>query len=95
MDTYNKLKEIQKNYPQLTFNNEGYEYLSPKIKQKHDEQIKTISELLKPVLDGFVRFDNFKPRKDGTFAIRVQCNYSPSFTGVRYFNIEDFKEDNK
>lgn len=92
METYNKLIEFQQKYPELTFQNNGYEYLSTDVKKRYAEQIKEISELLKQCIEGFVEFNNFKLRKNGSFAVRVQYQWSPAFTGVGYFNIEDFKE---
>lgn len=91
MTDYNKIIEIKDKYPQLTFNNNGYEYLSKDIQESHKEIIKELSDILKRNIERFVSFDNFKPRKDGSFAVRVQCHYNIRFTGVRYFEIEDFK----
>lgn len=93
MTDYDKIIEIKDKYPQLTFNNNGYEYLSKEIQESHKEIIKELSDILKRNIEGFVKFNNFKPRKDGTYVVRVQYHYhwDKSFTGVGYFNIEAFK----
>ncbi len=90
---YDRLVELKNNYPELTFNNVGYEYLSPSVKEAHKAQIEEISAILKETVFGFVRFDNFKPRKNGSFAVRMQTKWSESFTGVQYNDIEDFKNE--
>ena len=90
---YETLVKIQKEFPELTFDNNGYEYLDKEVKERHKEQIDLISEILKKEIEGFIRFDNFKPRKNGTFDVRVQYYWDKSsFSGVGYFKIEDFKE---
>lgn len=86
----NRLEEIQRDYPHLTFDNNGYEYLSKDIKQSHKDQIKEVSSIIEKNLKGFVRFDNFKPRKDGSIDVRVQFYWSESFVGVGYFPIKEF-----
>lgn len=95
MDNYNRLILIQKEYPELTFQNEGYEYLSKEVINKHKEQIEEISNILKTTISGFVKFNNFKIDKTGDILIRVQYHWDKMFVGVGYFNIEEFKEVNK
>lgn len=91
-EAFIRLMEIRKENPDLTFDNQGYEYLSPEVKEKHKEQIEEISSIMKKFFPYFRRFDNFKPRKDGTFSIRFQGDWSNSFTGVYYFGEIDFTE---
>lgn len=81
-----RLTELKEQFPDLTFDNNGYQYLSPAIKERHKEQIEEISSIMKEQFPHFVRFDNFKPRKDGTFAIRCQTHWDSSFVGVEYFD---------
>lgn len=88
---YEEMKGYQKDYPSLTFDNDGYEYLSSDVRREHKEQISEINKLLKTTLSGFVEFNNFKPRKNGAFAIRYQCYWDASFIGVGYINIEELK----
>ena len=89
---YNQLIELKNDNPALTFNNIGYQYLSKEAREQHKEQIKEISNILKETIKGFVKFNNFKPRKEGGFCVRVQYKWDASFTGVGYFNINDFKD---
>lgn len=94
---YKRLKELQKQYPDLTFNNIGYQYLGKKVRELHREQVEEIESILREEIEGFVRFDNFKPRPNDTFDVRCQYNWDPlgtNFIGVGYFNIEEFKDNN-
>lgn len=90
-ECYYKLLLFQKEYPKLTFDNQGYEYLNHKIQESHKKQIKEISDILKKSIEGFVRFDNFKLRENGTFDVRCQYYWDISFCGVGYFNINEFR----
>ena len=92
MNNYDKLISIQKEYPELTFQNAGYEYLSKEITDRHKEQIEEISKILKDAIPGFVKFNNFYIIKNGDITIRCQYYYDKMFVGVGYFNIEEFKE---
>lgn len=98
-ENFNKLVEFQKKYPELTFQNKGYQYLKKEIQEKYKEQIDEISKILKETIPGFSKFNNFKMNKDGSFSIRCQYEYdygnpnSIHFIGVGYFNINDFKDD--
>ena len=85
-----KIIEIQSNFPKLTFQNEGYQYLSKEIKENHKKEIAEIESILKKEIKGFVRFDNFKINKDGSFSVRCQYYWDNSFKGVGYFNINEF-----
>lgn len=91
-----RLIKFQKEYPELTFDNNGFEYLSPDIKEKYKTQINEISELLKEFDENFVRFDNFKPihGKNEEFYIRYQAHWSESFIGVVYLNINEIYHAN-
>lgn len=89
---YDKLIELKNEYPELTFNNDGYEYLSRGVKDAHKAQIAVIEVMLEHTVPGFVRFDNFKPKKNGSFDVRMQTMWSEYFTGVQYNDIEYFKD---
>lgn len=95
MNNYNKLISLQKEYPELTFQNDGYEYLSKEILEKYKEQIKEISEILKAIIPGFVKFNNFKILNNKDIIIRCQYYWDETFLGVGYFYIEEFKELNQ
>lgn len=83
------LSDFQREYPELTFDNSGYEYLSKDIQDKYAVQIAEIESILKEVVEGFVEFNNFKPRKDGSVDVRVQYKWDEHFTGVGYFPLAD------
>ena len=89
---YNRLIELKNQFPELTFDNDGYEYLKREVQDKHKKQIEEISEILKTTVEGFRSFNNFKPSKDGSFFVRVQYAWDRSFTGVGYFHIDKFRE---
>ena len=94
IDTYYKLILLQKKYPKLTFDNNGYEYLDSSIKESHKEIIVEIENILNYSINRFVKFNNFKPRKDGSFDIRCQYMWNEHFTGVGYFKIKELKHTN-
>ena len=87
---YKRLMEIKDEVPELIYQNDGYQYLSPGIRETHKDKIKEIEEILKPHIPRLRRFDNFKLRKDGTFAIRCQYGWDEKFTGVGYFEADHF-----
>jgi hypothetical protein len=89
---YDRLIELKNQFPELTFDNDGYEYLRKEVQEKHKEQIEEVSQILKETIEGFTSFNNFKPRKDGSFLVRCQHNWDESFVGVGYFGVELFKE---
>ena len=91
------MNDFLKEYPELIFNNDGYEYLSNDITDKYAEQIKEIESILRQVIQGFIKFNNFKPCKDGSFKVRCQCVWalSPYFIGVDYFSVEEIDEEIK
>ena len=94
---YERLKEFKDNYPELTFDNKGYERFSDEIREKYKDEIDEISYILKETVAGFSSFTNFKPYKeDGSFDIRLQYDYNHNgrgicFIGVGYFNINNWK----
>lgn len=92
MDYYEELVKLYQEYPELTFQNEGYQYLPQEVKERNKEGIDKINTILEKTVEGFVRFDNFKNRPDKNFWVRCQTKWSPGFTGVNYFKIEDFKK---
>ena len=96
LEDYYSLLFYQQNYPELTFDNNGYEYLKAEIQESHKVIIDKISKILKRQVKGFSRFDNFKPRKDkNTFDVRCQYYWDIGFCGVGYFNIKEFKNYGK
>jgi len=92
MTNHEKLIAYQKDYPELTLDNQGYQYLSLKIQEERKKEIEEISKILKETVEGFRKFNNFKPRKNGSFDVRVQYAWDERFDGVGYFPINDFNE---
>ena len=95
MKAFIRLNELKTQFPQLTFDNKGYQYLSIEVREKHKEQIKEIEDILRKELNpiqGVLEFNNFKPIKNGDFSIRVQMYWDNSFKGVSYININDLKK---
>lgn len=92
-DTYKKLMELKDQYPDLVLKNDGYQYLRMDIRESHKDIIKEIENLLIPLIPRFREFNNFKPRENGTFAIRCQYGWDQSFTGVGYFEESDFMSE--
>ena len=95
MNAFKKLMLIRENYPQLTFNNKGYEGLKTEIVLQHKLQIEEISEILKKEFVDFISFQNFKPSKDGGFYIRCQFMYDRTtyFKGVVYLTEKHFTRE--
>jgi hypothetical protein len=93
MDAYTELTKIMEANPALVFDNDGYDKLSPEIVEANKDAIKSIENILKQCVKGFVSFQNFKPRRDGSTAVRYQVWYNDegSFTGVAYTSLEKFK----
>lgn len=93
-DQYNRLKEIQKTYPKLTFNNKGYEYVRKSTFSKEDlKAFKEVSDILKARIIGFIEFNNFQCVKD-VIRLRFQYNYgaadnSLGFIGVGYIELDE------
>jgi len=89
---YYQLVLFQKRYPELTFDNNGYQYLSREVQEKFKKEIDEISAILRETIKGFSKFNHFKPSKDGSFCVRCQYSWSDRFIGVGYFNINGFRE---
>lgn len=92
---FDRLVELQKEYPDLTYDNNGYATLSKEIVESHKEQIQEISDILRSSLKRFSSFQNFKPRKDGNWHIRLQYGYDSTggFTGVGYFDVRHWNPE--
>lgn len=90
---FEELNQLREKYPELTFNNKSYENIPKDVRARNQVGQDAIETLLRKSVSGFVSFQNFKPRKDGSFAIRCQTRWDESFIGVFYFPLEDFKPD--
>lgn len=90
---YEQLNKLREEYPALTFNNEGYENIPQEVREVNKEGNEKIETILKNTVAGFVKFQNFKPRSDGSYAVRCQTKWSDFFTGVTYIPLENFRPD--
>jgi hypothetical protein len=90
MNACDALTKILETNPDLVFDNDGYENLSPKIVEANKDAIKSVEAILEQCIWGFVSFQNFKPRKDGSIAARYQVRYNDegSFVGVTYTDLK-------
>lgn len=85
-----RLVEIQREYPELTFQNNGYEYLSQEVYDRHPEQVAEINRILKLLIPGFSKFNNFKMSEKGDKCfVRVQHYWDSTFKGVGYFELNE------
>lgn len=93
INVYAKLKAFQKNFPQLTFQNKGYQYIKKEVIEDHKEQIKEILALIKTQAPFITEFNNFKTYKEDKIGVRCQGRYDQTtgFIGVYYFALKDFK----
>lgn len=91
--THNELKNIAEEYPELIFQNEGYQYIGREKREKHKDQLARISEILKQHITGFSHFDNFRMDND-RLVLRFQYNWgeednSMRYTGVGYLSLDE------
>lgn len=93
MTCRDQLEALRLAYPELTFSNHDYEELPREVKEANAEGIEKIEAILKLAVAGFVRFQNFKPREDGTFDVRCQTRWSHHFTGVTYLPMDFFAQE--
>lgn len=94
-EQYDRLLEIQKEFPKLTLQNKGYEYIGKNnLTQEELEAFKEVEDILRKHIVDFVEFTNFRYSTDKTkfenrLAIRLQYKYSPMFTGVGYLFVDE------
>lgn len=88
--TYNRLIELYKENPILTFQNVSFENIDrSKLNEKERAADNEINEILSMHIHDFVRFQNFKINKYNEIQIRFQYNYDKTFTGVGYILIDE------
>lgn len=97
-EEYDKLISIQKEYPALTFQNEGYQYLNKsKLTEIELEKFKEAESILNKAILGFSEFNHFKySKKNGELQVRFQYEWTAdeensriSFTGVGYLEVKE------
>ena len=101
-EQYKILSTIQKEYPILTFQNEGYQYVN-KDKFRHEDHkaFNTVSNILREHIVGFTEFNNFQiSNKTDGVKLRFQYEWvNPkeedphsslgSFVGVGYLFLDE------
>lgn len=96
-EDYKKLLHIQKTYPYLTFQNEGFEYIDKTVFTEEEKAaFATVTEILSRCVVGFSKFFNFKVRKNGNIVVRFDYDWTAddrsqgaSFIGVGYVTVEE------
>lgn len=102
---YDRLVEIQKNVPALTFEHEPYQEWIPSTFTESDlEALKEITSIIKKAITGFKKFTNFYYNKNGELKIRFYYDWSYTwnndvnkivvhdgipFTGVGYLYFDE------
>lgn len=83
------------NFPALTLQNKGYEYIrTEELPDEEKQKLKEVSEILRKSVAGFSSFSNFRLDKNGQIEIRLQYNYNYGtndrpFTGVGYILLDE------
>lgn len=93
--TYLELKNIFEQNKGLTFQNNGYEYISINDLSEDDKKAyNRVNEILTNQIIGFSKFNNFRVTKKGDVQIRFQYNYGADddtmyFIGVGYLLLDE------
>ena len=95
-DLHAELTALANDYPDLVFQNNGYEYIGLAKREAHATQIARIEEILKEHIIGFVRFFNFR-RDDGEIRLRFDFNWgaennSMYYVGVGYLSLDHLRD---
>jgi hypothetical protein len=87
-----RLAEYIAAHPGLVFQNDGYQEMPRDLADELRPQITEVEALVKPLVWGFVRFQNFKRRENGDLVLRCQVYYDDArtFVGVSYIKVEAF-----
>jgi len=99
-EEYDTLLSIQKEFPALTFQNKGYEYLKmSELTEIELEKFKEAEAILEKCILGFNKFNHFRgENKNGNIEVRFQYNWTADddysknplpFTGVGYLEVEE------
>jgi hypothetical protein len=90
-----RLLEIQKKHPLLTFQNDGYTYPDKtKWSDKDNTAFKESEDLISKHIKGFSSLTHFRMSRKGEVQIRFQYDYGydgvgHSFTGVGYITLRE------
>lgn len=96
-ETYDELRQLCEDNPELRLQNIGYQYLRPEVREAKAPQIARITEILKRHIMGFLEFHNFKTGKDGEIVLRFDYdwgaeNQTMSFRGVGYLPLDQLRD---
>lgn len=88
---YNTLKNYSITYPNLVYQNKGYDGID-KTKLSEDEitAIENIEDVLKRNIEGFNYFQNFRiNQRTNNLEIRFNYQYDERFSGVGYIYLDE------
>lgn len=101
-EDYNKLLDIQKQYPNLTFKHEPYqEWIPAHFTEEDKNALNEVKLIMKKAITGFSKFTNFYYSKNGDLRVRFYYDWSftlingitvregVSFTGVGYLELQE------
>jgi hypothetical protein len=89
-EEHKTLKDIFNNYPKLTFQNNGFEYINKnEFTEEEKNAFETVTSILKKSIIGFRSFNNFRIDSKGNIKLRLQYAWSESFTGVGYIKLDE------
>jgi hypothetical protein len=87
---YDYLLDIQKRFPALTFQNNGYEYIDKsKLTEEELKAFKDVEDFLRKRIKGFSKFFNFNHNKKGELVLRFDYAYDERFIGVGYLEVQE------
>lgn len=91
-EIHEELRTIAEEHPELVFQNVGYEYLRPAVKEAKAEQIARISDILREHVWGFSEFFNFRMSGKDKDVLELRFNYvwerHLQFVGVGYLPVD-------
>jgi hypothetical protein len=95
-EIHEEIKSIFDQNPELCFENEGYQYLPPHVREAKKEQIDRIEEILNEHVLGFVKFFNFR-NNNGEIRLRFDYDWGAEgggthFTGVGYVKLDHLRD---
>jgi len=90
-----RLLEIQKEHPLLTYQNNGYDYPDKtKWSEEDNTAFKEVQTILGNHIKGFYSLNHFRISKKGEIEVRFQYNYGydgirHTFSGVGYISLRE------
>lgn len=98
IEEHAELLDIFNNYPALTLQNNGYEYIrKSELSEEDKNKLDRVSEILRKAVVGFSEFSNFRRhKKSGKVEIRLQYDWTAHdrslgipFTGAGYILLDE------